>query len=73
MQTVDLTVTMAYMDNLDYDEKFEVKIEKYDCLIGSDFSEVTGIASFSINILSLLFTRQRERHHPGCLRSTWRK
>ena len=33
---------MAFMDDLDYDEKFEVKIEKYDCLIGSDFSEVTG-------------------------------
>merc|ERR1712183_337039 len=40
VQTVD-TLTMAYMDNLDYDEKFEVKIEKYDCFIGSDFSEVT--------------------------------
>ena len=36
---------MAYMDNLDYDEKFEVKMEKYDFLIGSDFSEVTGIES----------------------------
>ena len=35
---------MAYMDNLDYDEKFEVEIEKYDCFIGSDFSEVTGIS-----------------------------
>ena len=34
---------MAYVDNLDYDEKFEVKIEKYDFLIGSDFSEVTGM------------------------------
>ena len=38
---------MAYMDNLDYDEKFEVKIEKYDLLIGSDFSEVTGIQGVS--------------------------
>ena len=34
---------MAYVDNLDYDEKFEVKMEKYDFFIGSDFSEVTGI------------------------------
>ena len=43
---------MAYMENLDYDEKLEVKIEKYDFLIGSDFSEVTGIESS--NVLALM-------------------
>ena len=35
---------MAFTDDLDYDEKFEVKMEKYDFFIGSDFSEVTGRA-----------------------------
>ena len=43
---------MAYVDNLDYDEMFEVKIEKYDFLIGSDFSEVTGMDTVSDTIMS---------------------
>ena len=56
---------MAYMDNLDYDEKFEVKIEKYDLLIGSDFTEVTGRENdisviVSCCFVSSLFT-DRER------------
>ena len=54
---------MAYVDNLDYDEMFEVKIEKYDFLIGSDFSEVTGMDTVSDTynvVLPLLLDRERD-------------